>query len=55
MSRWSSKGDHQEHHGHLRGQGLPRNILFELCCLLPGLPAMLRAIFSFLVRKEMAA
>lgn len=55
MSRRSPKGDHQERHGHLHGQGLPGNILFELCCLLPGLPAMLRAIFSFLLRKEMAA
>lgn len=33
----------------------PGNMLFELYCLLPGLPAMLRAIFSLSVRKEMAA
>lgn len=43
------------HHGHLHVQALPGNILFELSPLLPGLPAMLFAIFSSSVRKEMAA
>lgn len=51
MSRRSLK----KRHGHLHGQGLPGNILFEFCCLLPGQPALLRAICSFSVRKEMAA
>lgn len=55
MSRRNSKSEYQECHGHLHGQGLPGNMLFELCRLLPGLPAMLRTIFSFSVRKEMAA
>lgn len=49
------RGEPQEHHGHLQVQGLPRNILFESSPLLPGLPAMLFAIFSTPMRKEMAA
>lgn len=49
------RGEPQEHHGHLHVQGLPGNILFELSPLLPGLPAMLFAIFSSPMRKEMAA
>lgn len=54
MSGRSSKGEHQERHATFMAKH-SRNMLLELYCLLPGLPAMLRAIFSLSVRKEMAA
>lgn len=52
--RRNPRNKHQEWLGYLHLQGQPGNSLFELSCLLPGLPAMLRAILSF-VEEEMAA
>lgn len=52
--RRNPRNKHQECLGYLHLQGQPGNSLFELSCLLPGLPAILRAILSF-VEEEMAA